>query len=99
MDRKDPTRFDDTHKHPNSNEKISEQANQKLPSSDFWASRGNMGEKINILIGLNLQLLSLVSSLVQALSKEAAITEDMITSINKISKNNWNFSRFYYFNT
>lgn len=31
--------------------------------SDFWASRGNIGEKINLLIGLNLSIINLLSTL------------------------------------
>lgn len=81
MDRKDPPRFDYTIKHSNSNESISDQTKQKLPSSEFWTSRGNMGEKINILIQLNLTLINLVSSLV--LSKEDQLTDDMVSSLNK----------------
>ena len=80
MDGKDPSRFDFTNKNSNLKEKMSDQADQKLPSSDFWASRGNMGEKINILIQLNLALIDIVSSLF--LSKEDQFTDDMVSSLN-----------------
>ncbi len=89
MDRKDPPRFEYTQKGPNSNESLEDQlqtepdqVKQKSPSSDFWTSRGNMGEKINILIGLNLLLINLITSLVQVLNKEDTLTDDMITSLN-----------------
>ncbi|MFX1506005.1 MAG: hypothetical protein ACFFDC_07805 [Promethearchaeota archaeon] len=85
MDRKDPPRFEYTNKeHPNSNEsneKSSDQDEEKLPSSDFWMSRGNMGEKINILIGLNLVLINLVSSFM--LTKDDPIPGDLVKSLIK----------------
>jgi len=33
---------------------------QRRASSEFWASRGNIGEKINLLIGLNLSIINLL---------------------------------------
>ncbi|MFX1517731.1 MAG: hypothetical protein ACFFC6_15620, partial [Promethearchaeota archaeon] len=84
MDRKDPSRFEYINKNPNSNDSNEKISGEKLPSSDFWASRGNMGEKINILIGLNLALVNLISSLI--LNKEDVLTDDKITSINDTLK-------------
>ena len=83
MDKKIPPGFENTSKHHNSNvsnEKNSDQDAQS-PSSDFWASRGNMGEKINILIGLNLVLVNLVSTYI--LSKEDTLHNDLFLSLNK----------------
>lgn len=76
--------FESNNKHQNSNEPNeihSDQDAQKLPSSDFWASRGNMGEKINILIGLNLVLINLVSTYIS--SKEDTLHNDIILSLDK----------------
>ena len=84
MDRKEPSRFEYIKKNPNSNDSNEKISDQKLPSSDFWASRGNMGEKINILIGLNLALINLVSSLIP--SKDNVLTDDIIASINDTLK-------------
>ncbi|UCG03040.1 MAG: hypothetical protein JSW11_03440 [Candidatus Heimdallarchaeota archaeon] len=88
MDRRDPSRFDYTQKRSASNESIErqqdtkqDQVERKIISSDFWTSRGNMGEKINILIGLNLQLINIISSLVQILSRENTLSEDMRISL------------------
>lgn len=84
MDRRDPPKFDNTQKYPSLNESIQDKSKPKpnqVPSSDFWTSRGNMGEKINILIGLNLLLINLFSSLVQVLSKQDTLTADMIAAL------------------
>ncbi|MFX0123677.1 MAG: hypothetical protein ACFFAE_08550 [Candidatus Hodarchaeota archaeon] len=90
MDRKNPPRFENT---LNSNEHIEDlskpkltQVNQKFPSSEFWNSRGNMGEKINLLIGLNLLLINLLSSLVQVLSNKDELTTNMIADLTMTQK-------------
>ena len=75
MDKKDPPRFEYTHNNSNESDE------QRLHSSDFWASRGNMGEKINILIGLNLLLINLVSTYI--LRKEDTLPNDLFLSLNK----------------
>ena len=86
MDEKDHPRFEYTKKFRSSNESIEDQTDistnqvrQKFPSFDFWSSRGNMGEKINLLVGLNLLLINLLSTLVTALRSEDTQTDDEIT--------------------
>ncbi|MFX0085359.1 MAG: hypothetical protein ACFFAU_06770 [Candidatus Hodarchaeota archaeon] len=50
-------------------------------SIDFWSSRGNMGEKINILIGLNLITLELISTLFQTLKEKEVISTDIVQEL------------------
>ena len=88
MDEKDHPRFEYTKKFRSSNESNEDQSDistnqvrQKFPSFDFWSSRGNMGEKINLLVGLNLLLINLLSTLVTALRSEDTLTDDVFTVI------------------
>lgn len=50
-------------------------------SIDFWTSRGNMGEKINVLIGLNLFTLDLVTSLVHLLKENETFSNEIIKEL------------------
>ena len=43
----------------------------------FWSSRGNMGEKINVLISLNLFTLDLLSTLIQTLKENEILSTDV----------------------
>jgi len=52
---------------------------------DFWSSRGNMGEKINLLVGFNLLLINLISSYFQTL-KEEALTDDIVEALTMIEE-------------
>jgi hypothetical protein len=54
---------------------------QRSPSIDFWSSRGNMGEKINVLIGLNLFTLDLLSSLFQTLKEKEILSTDVVQEL------------------
>ena len=58
----------------------------KLPSIDFWASRGNIGEKINLLVGLNLMIVNLVSILIQTFKTENTIPENVTSDLTMIQK-------------
>lgn len=93
MDEKDDPRLDNTHifRKPDESRdvqsrRITDEEHEKTLSSDFWSSRGNMGEKINVLVGLNLILISLVSTLIQALRKKNTLTEEEISTLSNIEE-------------
>ncbi|UCE14800.1 MAG: hypothetical protein JSV04_06360 [Candidatus Heimdallarchaeota archaeon] len=58
---------------------------QKYSPIDFWSSRGNMGEKINIIVGFNLLLINLFLSYFQNL-KEEALTDDIVETLTMIEE-------------
>ncbi len=61
---------------------IEQQEDEKSSLSiDFWSSRGNMGEKINILIGLNLFTLDLITTLFQNLKEKEFISADVVQEL------------------
>ena len=61
-----------------------DQVKQKDAKIDFWSSRGNIGEKINLLIGMNLLLIDLLSTLVKGLRSEDTLSNDIITVLARI---------------
>lgn len=93
MDEKNRPSFENTRKFLNNNESRENNSNltpdqiqQKISSIDFWSSRGNMGEKINLLVGLNLLVINLVSTLVQALRRRNVLINDIIPALNMIQE-------------
>ncbi len=93
MDENDHPRFESTRDSPDSNELLRNQSNlapdkdkQKYPSFNFWTSRGNMGEKINLLIGLNLLLIKLLSTLVTTLRSEDGLNDDVIETLTMVQE-------------
>ncbi|MHA2243650.1 MAG: hypothetical protein ACXADY_01645 [Candidatus Hodarchaeales archaeon] len=87
MDEKNDSTIENNKKFHSSKESLEDQSDiitnqvqQKFPSFDFWSSRGNMGEKINLLVGLNLLLINLLSTLVTTLrSEDTPLSNDVIT--------------------
>ena len=58
-----------------------------LPSdlnTEFWTSRGNMGEKINILVGLNVLTLNLTIKILLKLSESQPVPEDIMREVRLI---------------
>ncbi|MFX1282207.1 MAG: hypothetical protein ACFFB5_01070 [Promethearchaeota archaeon] len=93
MDEKNRPKFEFTQDSRNHNKFIKDQSiltpdkdKQKYPSFDFWSSRGNMGEKINLLIGLNLLVIKLISSLVTALRTEDVLNDDVIATLTMVEE-------------
>jgi hypothetical protein len=56
----------------------------KSPSSDFWSSRGNIGEKINLLVGLNLMIINLISIVIQTFKTENTVPENVTSDLTMI---------------
>ncbi len=50
-------------------------------SIDFWSSRGNIGEKINILIGLNIITLDMISKLFDILREKEEFSMDIVEEL------------------
>ncbi|MFX0014171.1 MAG: hypothetical protein ACFFB2_06750 [Promethearchaeota archaeon] len=93
MDEKEPSGFENINKSQDllqsEEDKIKpkpETEKPQYPSLDFWTSRGNMGEKINLLIGLNLLLINLSTNLVQILQREHPLTDDLIATLVMIQE-------------
>jgi hypothetical protein len=63
---------------------ITDSFRQKTASREFWSSRGNIGEKINLLVGLNLVLVNLLSSLIQLLEHDKILKEKLVPDLEKI---------------
>ncbi len=55
-------------------------------SSEFWTSRGNIGEKINLLIGLNLSIINLLSTILE-IQRASGVLPPTIVSDFEIIKN------------
>jgi hypothetical protein len=55
-------------------------------SSEFWNSRGNIGEKINILTGLNLVIVRLITALAQIIGESNAIPETLRDELLLVEK-------------
>lgn len=76
MDENNDNRF----KYRNDPDYLKEKEN--LSSSiDFWSSRGNIGEKINILIGLNIITLDMFSKLFDILREKEEISGDIVEEL------------------
>ncbi|WP_455140197.1 hypothetical protein [Candidatus Hodarchaeum mangrovi] len=59
-----------------------------LPSdlkTEFWKSRGNMGEKINTLVGLNVLTLNLTIKILLKLSESLPVPEDIMREVRLIN--------------
>ena len=59
-----------------------------LPSdlnTEFWKSRGNMGEKINVLVGLNVLTLNLTIKILLKQSESLPVPEDIMREIRLIN--------------
>ncbi|NHJ01910.1 MAG: hypothetical protein EAX86_07175 [Candidatus Heimdallarchaeota archaeon] len=56
----------------------------KLGEIDFWTSRGNLGEKMNIILGFNVSILHLLSSLVLDLENSKILSNQTIEELNNI---------------
>ncbi|MFX0150254.1 MAG: hypothetical protein ACFFAJ_05700 [Candidatus Hodarchaeota archaeon] len=65
---------------------ITDSLRQKTASREFWSSRGNIGEKINILVGLNLVVVNLLSSLIQLIEQDKILKEKLVPDLEKIQK-------------
>ncbi|UCG89846.1 MAG: hypothetical protein JSU57_05135 [Candidatus Heimdallarchaeota archaeon] len=93
MDEKNSPKFEFTRDSRNPDEFIEDQSNsepdkdkQKYPSFNFWSSRGNMGEKINLLICMNLLLIKLLSALVTAFRSDYVLNDEAITTLSMVEE-------------
>lgn len=55
-------------------------------SSEFWNSRGNIGEKINILTGLNLVTIRLITALAQSVGNSTVIPKHLRDEFQLVQK-------------
>jgi hypothetical protein len=53
-------------------------------SIEFWSSRGNIGEKINILIGLNILVVNLLTAIMNELNQDKKISDTLIEELKSI---------------
>jgi len=63
---------------------ITDSFRQKTTSREFWSSRGNIGEKINLLVGLNLLVVNLLSSLIQIIEHDKVLMEKLVPDLEKM---------------
>ncbi len=70
----------------NENSRINQSRNEtsRLGEIDFWTSRGNLGEKLNILLGLNISILQLLSSLVLDFDNSQMITDQTMIELDNL---------------
>ncbi|MFX0185560.1 MAG: hypothetical protein ACFE95_20945 [Candidatus Hodarchaeota archaeon] len=59
---------------------------KKTTSREFWSSRGNIGEKINLLVGLNLLVVNLLSSLIQIIEQDKVLMEKLVPDLEKMQE-------------
>ncbi len=66
------------------NNDVTNEVVSKDISIDFWSSQGNIGEKMNFLIGLNVLVINLQSALIQSLISNNLIRTDFSVEIERI---------------